>query len=141
MSTYKDPDYKKKWAKTPRAKYAQHKAQAKARGVQFSLSFEDWWSLWEPHWLERGRSAAQYCMSRHDDTGGYVVGNVEVKQVSSNISEQLVSGAHVTRKLTAKAVAQIKSMVNVVPDAKIAKMFGVSQPHITRILTVCVTST
>jgi len=134
VARYKDPDYKKEWAKTPRAKYTVQRAQAKSRGIEFTLTFEEWWSLWEPHWTDRGTAPGQYCMTRNNDAGGYVFGNVAVKQVGSNLSEQLVSGAHATRKLSAKDMSEIRLLSGVLSDAEIAKQFGVSQPHVTRIM-------
>jgi len=131
---YSDPEYKKKWAKTPRARYSFHKAHAKARGLAFDLSFAEWWSLWEPYWAQRGRKPGQYCMTRNNDTGGYVMGNVSVKPVAGNLSDQLVSGAHKTRTLSASDISEIKCLTMMMTDAEIAKRFGVSQPHVTRIL-------
>jgi hypothetical protein len=134
MGTYKDPDYKKNWSKTPRAKYTTHRAQAKSRGVEFTLTFEEWCALWEPHWSERGKKPGQYCMTRKNDAGNYSLGNVEVSPVAANLAEQLVSGAHVARKLTADDHRQIKKMSGLFTDSEIAKSFGVSQPYVTSVL-------
>lgn len=134
MAADKDPNYKKAWSKTPRAKYAVHKAQARSRGIEFTLTFEEWWALWEPHWSERGRKPSQYCMTRKNDTGGYTCGNVVVKPVGDNISEQLVSGAHASRKLSFEDIREIRKLSGLLTDAEIGQRFGVSQPHVTRVL-------
>ena len=134
MTGHKDPNYKAKWAKSPRARYTVHKAHAKSRGVEFTLTFEAWWALWEPHWAQRGKRVGDYCMARSDDKGGYTPGNVVVKPVEANLVEQLSSGAHVTRKLSRSDLKAIRALVNQISDAEIASRFGVSQPHVTRIL-------
>jgi len=50
--------------KTPQQKYGNHKVSAKSRGIPFNLTFEEWWSLWEPHWEFRGSQAHELVMCR-----------------------------------------------------------------------------
>jgi hypothetical protein len=72
---------------SPRDRFAQHKARAKRRGIPFSLSFEQWWEMWEPHWEKRGQGAFQMCMCRRHDQGGYEVGNVRIATNRENNHE------------------------------------------------------
>lgn len=72
---------------TPRARFAQHRAGAKLRGIPFLLSFEEWWALWEPHWEKRGRGSFDMCMCRRHDAGGYEVGNVRIATNRENKHE------------------------------------------------------
>jgi hypothetical protein len=69
--------------------YMQQKHNAKTRGVGFTISFEDWLSVWEDsgHLLERGRGADKYCMCRCNDTGDYALGNVFIEKGSKNVSD------------------------------------------------------
>jgi hypothetical protein len=91
-------------ASTPRARFAQHKAGAKKRGIEFLLTFEQWWGLWEPHWEKRGLRALDMCMCRKADKGPYEVGNVRIATVKENQQERALEyrTAHAQRKYRVK---------------------------------------
>lgn len=72
---------------SPEDRFAQHKAQARRRGIGFSLTFTDWWALWEPHWHLRGTGSLDMCMCRRHDKGGYEVGNVRIATNRENKHE------------------------------------------------------
>lgn len=55
-----------------------HKGGAKARGIPFELTFDEWWELWEPYWDQRGRGQDDYVMGRFGDVGPYAIGNVSI---------------------------------------------------------------
>lgn len=125
------------YSATPRGKWAQHKGQAKARGIPFSLTFDEWWEVWSlsGKYCDRGKSPDSYCMSRLGDTGGYEVGNVVIKKVSYNLAEQLVSGAHASVKVTRADIDQIRVQVMAgVTQKKVAAEFGVSQSEVSRLV-------
>ena len=67
-------------------RYWQQKGSAHIRGLVFSLSFEEWWDIWQQSgpWEERGRGTGQYCMSRRGDRGGYTAENVFIQLHSDN---------------------------------------------------------
>jgi transposase len=67
--------------------YVQHKRNSDARGIEFSLTFPQWWAVWQKSgkWDERGR--AKYVMARNGDIGAYSVGNVRICTSSENIKE------------------------------------------------------
>jgi len=73
---------------SPRHRYNQHKASAKQRGIEFTLTFDEWWTLWEPHWERRGRRSQDMCMCRKGDKGPYAVGNVRIATVKENQQER-----------------------------------------------------
>jgi hypothetical protein len=52
------------------------KAQAKFREEEFLLTFEDFQWLWQTSWDVRGRASEQYCLTREDPEGAWVLGNV-----------------------------------------------------------------
>jgi len=54
------------------------RAKAVRRGIDFLLTFSEWWEIWWLHWPDRGRGSLQYCMARHEDKGAYEVGNVKI---------------------------------------------------------------
>jgi hypothetical protein len=72
-----------------RTKYSTHKSNAKRRGIEFDLTFEQWFDIWEKSnkWNERGRGADKYCMCRVGDTGSYSVNNVFIGQGKHNVSD------------------------------------------------------
>lgn len=72
----------------PRAKYNAHKSTAKQRGIEFKLSFSEWWALWKPYYPMRGTKKGSYCMCRKLDSGHYEVGNVRIDLVQSNGHEK-----------------------------------------------------
>lgn len=72
---------------TPKHRYNQHRLRAKNSGIEFALTFEQWWELWEPHWSKRGRGAQDMCMCRRHDKGGYTLGNVRIATTRENRHE------------------------------------------------------
>jgi hypothetical protein len=76
--------YNKKSAQSPNFKYHVHKNGAKKRGIGFLLSFEEWWSIWEPFWDRRGRTKDSLVMCRYGDTGPYAKDNVYIDTYSNN---------------------------------------------------------
>lgn len=67
-----------------RKKYRAQKAQAAKRGIEFKLSFDEWWTLWEPHYANRGIGRGKLCMCRNLDSGAYEIGNVRIDRIESN---------------------------------------------------------
>jgi len=69
-----------------RHKYACHKSKAKHRGIEFKLTYEQWWSIWQQSgkWEQRGPGIGQYVMSRINDKGAYEIGNVFIQPASEN---------------------------------------------------------
>lgn len=61
-----------------RKAYTQHKGNAKVRGVEFMLTFEQWRDWWVAtgKWEQRGRGRGKYCMRRYGDVGPYSIDNV-----------------------------------------------------------------
>lgn len=72
--------YVKNYEKTPKGRFNRQKANAKQRGVEWQLTFEEWWQIWQESgkWEERGTGEKNYCMSRKHDDGPYAVGNVRI---------------------------------------------------------------
>ncbi len=74
--------------RTPEAAYQTHKSKAASRGIEFKLTFDEWSSLWEEHWENRGCSGANSLqMCRLNDEGAYEVGNVRIDTLSNNVKE------------------------------------------------------
>lgn len=83
---YSDENRRRLYLKSPRRKYQEHKQHARDRGVVFTLTFEEWWAVWEESgvWSQRGRLKGQYCMHRIGDRGGYTPGNVYIAKSEAN---------------------------------------------------------
>lgn len=93
---------------TPKGKYCRQKANAVRRGLAFSLTFEQWWTLWERSgkWKRRGNRRGQYQMCRIGDRGGYEPGNVYIGLMEGNVSDRnrsvvniLAAGLRIERSL------------------------------------------
>jgi hypothetical protein len=71
------------------AAYETQKSHAKARGIPFLISFDEWWDIWwqSGKWERRGRRRGQFVMARFGDQGAYVVGNVRICLGSENAME------------------------------------------------------
>lgn len=87
---------RKYWA-SPKGKYAKHKANAVRRGVSFSLTWEEWWALWEKSgkWGRRGNKRGLYQMCRIADLGGYELGNVYIGKHEQNTADRNCSSVNV----------------------------------------------
>ena len=59
------------------------------RGIEFNLTFEQWWDIWQQSgkYEERGRLGHQYVMARFNDTGPYQIGNVKIITHDQNLNE------------------------------------------------------
>jgi hypothetical protein len=80
---------KSSWRKhnqTPIAKFRFQANNARKRGIEWHLTFDEWWKIWQDSgkWEERGKKATQYCMCRHMDQGPYAVDNVYIDTTSNN---------------------------------------------------------
>ena len=67
-------------------KYWSQSRSAKSRGIGFTLTFEQWWDIWDKsgQWDERGYHKGQYVMSRRGDIGPYEIGNVFIQTQADN---------------------------------------------------------
>ena len=72
--------------RTPNRIYHQSKGNAKKRGVEFKLTFEEWMQVWDGKLDKRGRGSNDYCMSRYGDIGPYEIGNVFISTIFENTS-------------------------------------------------------
>ena len=59
--------------------WLKHRCQAKYRGEDYSLTWEQWQTLWpNDKWFERGRSKHSLCLIQIDRAAGWHYNNVEV---------------------------------------------------------------
>jgi len=70
----------KDYSKTPIMKYRQQKINAIRRGIEWKMTINEWWGLWDRSgkWEMRGLGKDKYVMGRIADSGSYEVGNVEI---------------------------------------------------------------
>lgn len=71
---------------TPRGAFDRQKQSAISRGIDWQLTFGQWWRLWQQSgkFQERGRKRGQYVMARIGDSGPYAIGNVQIIECSDN---------------------------------------------------------
>ena len=79
-----------------RTLYQAHRGVAKQRNVPFNLSIEEWYAFWQAsgHWDERGMGRGKYCMSRVNDEGPYVIGNVFIQLHTKNVLDAQLGRKH-----------------------------------------------
>ncbi len=94
MSRWQCPIKRKAWRESPKGRYAHQKNTAKYRGIEFKLSFDEWWDIWQASgkWDERGSSGEHYCMCRKEDLGAYELGNVRIDTHIGNLKESHGTG-------------------------------------------------
>lgn len=85
-------------------KYRNHMGRAARRGVEFLLTFEEWYKIWQDsgHYHEMGRRGNQYCMARTGDKGPYAVGNVRITTCSENSRECFTRPEILAKSLAAR---------------------------------------
>ena len=76
----------REYSATPKGAFANHKQSSQSRGIGFELTFDEWWSVWEPCWESR-RDGQYLVMARTRDEGAYALGNVRITTQSDNIRE------------------------------------------------------
>lgn len=71
--------------------YAQHKKNSGQRGIEFLITFPQWWGVWQKSgkWAQRGRGQG-YVMARTGDVGPYTVGNVYICTQSQNSKDSFI---------------------------------------------------
>ena len=72
-------------------KYQSHRSNAKRRGIEFDLTYDEWLEIWGQKLEDRGRLSGQYGMLRTRDEGGYTVGNVRIGTPKENQQEAAVA--------------------------------------------------
>lgn len=79
---------------TPQGKFAGQRRQAKQRGIEWLLTFDEWFGIWQQsgHWEQRGRKSGEYVMARHGDIGPYSADNVYICLASDNHSHAHANG-------------------------------------------------
>lgn len=97
---------------TPEGKFTQQMHQAKQRGIEWLLTFEQWWAIWQQSgkWESRGKRAGQYVMAREADTGPYAVGNVKIITFSENIKEAYLTKPAAMRVRGKSRVERVERM-------------------------------
>lgn len=105
MMTPTQQERSQKWRASPKGKYAEQKRRAKARGVPFLLTFNEWWAIWtlSGKWPKRGNTRGRYCMCRKGDLGAYEVGNVYIGTWSQNTADR--NRSVIVKRHTARSTA------------------------------------
>jgi transposase len=90
--------------------YVQHRKNSAFRDIEFSLTFPQWWAVWQKSgkWEERGRGNG-YVMARKGDNGSYSVGNVYICTQSQNVKDGYIKTPSHIRTAKAKANPNRKS--------------------------------
>lgn len=73
----------------PEKRFNEQRRSAKRRGVEFRLTFEEWWDFWsiDNRWSRRGRAKGELVMARIGDRGAYAVGNIICLTSEGNLAD------------------------------------------------------
>jgi hypothetical protein len=72
-----------------RRAFAVDRRVAEKQGQVFTLTFEQWWALWAPHWQRRGRREGDKWMVPTDPEMGFTPENVRVVALTDVMSARL----------------------------------------------------
>ena len=88
--------------------YQKQRANAKCRGIDFDLTYEEWLEIWISSGFAhlRGNGIGKYCMGRHNDIGPYSVDNVSIISSQKNSSD---SKGSLNYKHTEESKAKIRA--------------------------------
>lgn len=80
-----------KYRASARGKFSVHKINAKQRGIEFLLTFEQWHRIWldSGYYDQMGNTAGKYNMCRLNDEGAYSEGNVYIGPWTYNAMDGL----------------------------------------------------
>ena len=87
-------------ARNPFARYIRQRENSNKRGVQFLMTFAEWWEIWQQSgkWGEICQGGA--CMARFNDAGPYQIGNVY-------ITTGQINGLHMQEKRHGKPLSRL----------------------------------
>ena len=82
------------------------------RGLEWKLTFDEWWDIWEQsgQWEHRGRTKDKYVMSRRNDVGAYEVGNVFIQLAGANVS-QARAGKPISKLIGIPRTEEVKQKI------------------------------
>ena len=74
-------------------KYTDHKMGARSKGIEFNISFEDWYNWWLSYGVDKNLPSTYTpghrnmpCMCRKNDIGPYQLDNIYFDTSSNNVS-------------------------------------------------------
>jgi hypothetical protein len=82
-------------------RFRKQRGHAKERGIEWQLTFAEWWGIWRESglWAERGCArGGNAVMARFGDKGPYRVGNVRILSLAGNFAESREVLAGVQRR-------------------------------------------
>ena len=86
---------------TANKKYSMQKTSAAARGIDWKLTFQEWYDWWQStgHWEQRGCKKGQYVMARYNDTGPYSLDNIFCCTSEQNNKDRHKNNNYVSRTM------------------------------------------
>ena len=72
--------------------FIRQRNNAKQRGIEFTLTFGEWWYIWEEskQWKNHGRGFNCYVMARRDFTKGFIPGNCYIAMFSKYLDNPTI---------------------------------------------------
>jgi hypothetical protein len=78
-------------------KFRAQRYQARRRGIDFQLTFDEWYNWWLANGVDKNMgvqwtSTTRLCMCRFNDTGPYALNNIYLATHSQNIKDMFKTG-------------------------------------------------
>lgn len=113
--------------------FSSQKKQAKTRGIEFHLSFDEWVDWWGEDISRRGKGAGKLQMCRYNDEGPYSLENIYKGSHSENLALSNKLNPR-KAKLDSELVRLIRFDLNLgLPTRKIASKYNTSQRTVMRV--------
>jgi hypothetical protein len=75
--------------KDPYRRFIRQRENARKRGIDWNLTFAEWWLIWDESGKWQSRGPKGYVMGRSGDVGPYETGNVTIITTEQNSSEYI----------------------------------------------------
>lgn len=120
--------------KSTKAAYYHQQRHAKDRGIEWSITYEEWLRWWGDDLPLRGRGYGKLQMCRYNDAGPYHIGNIYKATHECNSRDKFHFGFKGKKAyLTDEQVLQIKQLLTEHSTRRVAQLVGTNQKTVMRV--------
>ena len=104
--------YHRDYGHSPYGKFIYARKNALIRNIEWKLTFDEWWKIWQDsgHWEERG--ADGFVMCRKSDEGSYNIDNVYIAHHTVNNSDAMINKKLLRDPNTGRYISPNECMCN-----------------------------
>lgn len=103
----------RRFKRTPKGRYAQHREHARQRGIEWRFTFESWWRKWQRSgkWEKRGNKKGEYIMARIADRGPYSDENTIIVRSETNAYAVGISSGYFPRSSSSSYSSEVSAIL------------------------------